>query len=194
MEITTRWLDFKQALWGLVLLAGVFLPASAAATGGIVLSFDPLNGVIVQAAPPETLTVQVTVDSTATDLRGFSFVLEFDPGIVTPISVQPGTLLSGAPCGFFLTWLNETAIGDSIAVDAAALGCSMVGPGNIVEMKFVGVELGYGVSPLDWREVRMRDSANTVLDVKCVDGTIYHQVIIIGVEPESWARVKALYR
>lgn len=165
------------------LLAG-FGSAAADAT----VTFDPLNGIFTGT---DTLTVQVTVDAGAVDLRGYTMVLEFDPTIVLPISVEGGSLLTGAACPIFFDWLNESAVGDSLEIDGASLGCSIDGPGNVVEMKFVGVTVG--VSPLTCRSLELRDSLNATIPSSCVDGTIEYR-IPIAVTNQSWGRVKAGYR
>jgi len=179
-----------------VAAAAAVLLSPAIAHAEVTLSFDPLNGVITHGVPPETLTVAVTVDTAADTLKGFSVVLEFDPTYVTPISVAPGAfLLSGGCTGTFLDWQNETAIGDSIAVDGASLGCDgVVGSGHLFEVDFIGVENQYGISPLACRDVRLRDQYNVPLTYTCNPGTIEHKIIIISTVPETWGRMKALYR
>ncbi len=177
--------------WGPVsaLIALGLICFPAAATAAAVVSFNPLNGIIV--GPADTLTVDVTVDGAASDLRGFTFVFEFDPLVVRPTDVTAGALETGAPCPSFFTWLNEAAVGDSIFVDGATLGCSVSGPGAFVRMRFVGVE--QGLSPLACRRGELRDSMNQPIPHTCEGGTILY----IGptpVAPGSWGRLKGLYR
>jgi len=170
----------------LVLLAAAFAPGAEAVA---VVTFSPLNGVI--NGPADTLTVDVTVDAGAVDLRGFTFVFEFDPAVVAPVSVDAGPLVTGAACPHFVNWLNEGAVGDSISVDAATLGCSVSGPGAILRMKFVGVE--QGLSPIACRSGEMRDSANQPIAHTCLDGTILY-VGPTAARPSSWGKVKCVYR
>jgi hypothetical protein len=172
----------------LLSLLAVTVPAASSAGPGATVTFDPLNGVFTGN---DTLTVQVTVDAGAVDLRGFTMVLEFDPSIVTPVSIEAGSLVTGAACTHFFTWLNSAAIGDSLDIDAATLGCSIDGPGNIVEMKFVGEALG--ISPVACRSVELRDSKNQTIPSTCIDGTIEYQ-LVIAVEENTWGRIKAGYR
>jgi hypothetical protein len=153
------------------------------------LSFSPLNG---STTIGDTLTVQVTIDAVGPDdLQGFSFVLEFDPTVVSPASVGTGALVDSASCPNFFTWLNAAAVGDSIAVDVATLGCSVAGPGDLVELQFVGVNVG--TSPLQWRSVTLRDSLNVNIPTTCVDGTIDVQMAI-SVASRTWGRIKSDYR
>ncbi|MBZ0268542.1 hypothetical protein K8I85_10335 [bacterium] len=197
MKLATKTADWTRATWILVMLvalAGLVNPTRGLAD--VMLSFDPLNGIITETVPAETLTVAITVDAGADTLKGFSMVLEFDPTYVQPISVTPGPLMSQAPCGTpVVLWLNSGAVGDSIAVDGAALGCDgMVGSGNMVEIQFVGVPSQYGISPLACRDIRLRNQYNDVLSFLCTPGTIEHRPVIISTESATWGRVKALYR
>jgi hypothetical protein len=182
-SITTRrnpWRgNWPTAVALLFLLVSIAPPAQAE------LSFDPLNGVIL-----DTLVVSVTVDGSITDLHGFSWALEFDPSVVMPVAVNPGSLVANAACPNFLYWLNATSIGDSIVVDGATLGCAVDGPGAIVDITFIGV--GFGVSPLHWRRSEMRDSLNMPIVHPCTDGTITRSPV--AVEAVPWGRFKRWYR
>jgi hypothetical protein len=168
------------AVAAILLLLGSFVSAARAD-----LSFDPLNGNIV-----DTLVVSVTVDGSIADLRGFTWTLEFDPSIVMPVAVAAGSLVTNAGCPNFVTWLNFAAIGDSISVDGATLGCSVNGPGAIVDITFVGV--GFGVSPLNWRRSELRNSLNASIPHTCTDGTITRMTV--AVEDIAWGRFKRWYR
>jgi hypothetical protein len=164
------------------------LVSSANANVGV--GFDPLHGGFTLGG---TIVVSVTVDEEAVDLRGFSFVFEFDPSIVTPLAVSPGALLTGASCEHYFQWLNADAVGDSIAVDAAMLGCSVAGPGAIIDFEFGGVDEHYGTSPLRCRRGTMRDSNNDEIPFTCQEGTIDFTAPI-PVESSTWSQIKSLYR
>lgn len=166
-------------------LAFLFLLMSLVPAAQAELSFDPLNGVLL-----DTLVVSVTVDGSITDLRGFSWALEFDPSIAVPVAVNAGDLLSGAACPDFVTWLNAASIGDSIVVDGATLGCSVDGPGAIVDITFVGV--GFGISPLHWRRSELRDSLNAPIAHLCTDGSLIRSPVTVEAVP--WSRLKRWYR
>ena len=159
-----------------------------AAAVPIAVSVDPPVSVF---CCDDTLSVYMSVDENAVDLRGFSLTLEFNPAIVQPVGVIPGELMTTAGCGFFIDWLNSTAVGDSISVDGATLGCSMVGPGRIVEMQFVGIS--GGTSPLSCRSVLLRDSANNELDKICFSGAITYEEPV-AIEGNPWSVVKSRYR
>lgn len=169
-----------------------FLAAWAAwiptAQAQVTLSFAPLHSTFC-----DTATVDVTVDAAATDLRGFSLVFEFDPNIVQPVSAARGALMTGAPCGSFLSWLNIAAVGDSIAVDGATLGCSMAGPGSILRFRFVPGAFT-GTSPLRCRRGVMRDALNQSVPFTGMAGSLTHPCVPIDVAPGSWTQIKRRYR
>lgn len=173
----------RLAAWLAVILAG-----APVAHAQVSLSFAPLHSTFC-----DTATVDVTVDGAAADLRGFSLVFEFDPTIVQPISVARGALMTGAPCGSFLSWLNIAAVGDSIAVDGATLGCSMTGPGSILRFRFVPGAFT-GTSPLRCRHGLLRDSLNQPVAFTSVAGSLMHPCVPIEVAPHTWSRVKTHFR
>ena len=151
------------------------------------VSFDPVESL----AACDTVTLDVMIDDEIVDLRGFSFVFEFDPSIVTPVSVEPGSAVEGASCPNFATWPNESAIGDSIWVDGVLLGCSIDGPGSFIRIRFVGVN--DGVSEIACRSGMLRDSANQDIPFTCVQGSIEIDCNT-PTESNSWGRIKTLYR
>ena len=192
MESATRRV-VRKGVAGAGLLAAILLARDASAV--VTISFEPQNGVIIESVPADTLTVVVSAEAGADTLKGFSLILEFDPAYVTPIAAEAGSGLEGPGCDApFFAWLNAGAIGDSIAVDGAALSCFVSAPGALAEIKFVGVPGSYGISPLACRMVRLRGPRNQVLADSCVAGTIEHKPVVIGMDPRSWGRVKGLYR
>jgi hypothetical protein len=164
------------------LLATVTGPASSA-----VVDFTPDPGFVC-----DTLDVDVNIDASVTDLRGFTFVFEFDPSVVLPIAASAGALESGAACGNFFTWVNAAAIGDSIHVDGATLGCSVAGPGSIVQLRFITVTHG-ATSPLTCRSGSMRNALNQEIPYTCSPGAL-DTCPGIGVEARPWTSVTRLYR
>jgi hypothetical protein len=134
----------------------------------------------------DSIDVYITIDAPITDLRGFSTVLDFDPVILTPISVTKGALLNGA-CPSSLIWVNQAAVGDSIYADGAGLGCSFNGPGTIVCIRFVGTMSG--VSPLNWRGTILRDSLNQDIPHNCLPGSV-NVVSPVPVETVTWGSIK----
>lgn len=179
----------------------VFLAFAAfAATGGphpapaavdsVHVAFEPA---LATVACSTQVAVDITVDATAVDLRGFSLVVEFDPLLVEIDAVLPGPQINGGSCGtnfFFHSFY--TAGDDSVGIDGATLGCSTAGPGAIARIVFRGLGTP-GSTALLFRRHVLRDSTNATvpslgdpgwIDVDCT----------IPVVPTTWARTKAEYR
>jgi len=152
-----------------------------------VLSFDPQHGTF---GGTDTLVVSVVVDDSFTDIRGLSFVFEFDPAVVSIESVTAGQLFRDSPCDEFIEWRNEAAVGDSIAVDIAGLGCSVAGPGALLDFRFTGVVVG--TSPIACRSGTIRNAVNEDLPFTCLEGTIDY-VKAVPVERASWASIRQRY-
>ena len=155
----------------------------------------PALAVLVSVDPPsqvftceDTADVYVTVDGVA-DLRGFSLALMFDSAILTPVAVEAGPLLSACP--YFLDWLSEGSPGDSLYVDGAGLGCSMVGPGAILRIRFTGQM--DGISPLSWTGIILRDSQNATLPTISNGATLEVENCPVHIDDASWGRIKDLY-
>jgi hypothetical protein len=165
--------------------------AAAPVVADVHLGFDPAAGLIEGTG---TLAVGVTVDATASDLRGFSLVVEFDPTVVEILSVTAGPQLVGAACPNFL-YPVYPAGADSVALDGATLGCSTAGPGTIATIVFQALprplDGGYpATTPLVWRSAILRDGDNATIPTICDPGFI-DVVRPISVDPTSWARIKA---
>jgi len=139
----------------------------------------------------ETYTLDLMIDATITDLRGASLVLEFDETILAPLTVSAGSLVAGAGCPHFLTWLNASAVGDSIAVDISTLGCSVDGPGSILRLTFEGFQ--QGISFMRCRSGILRDSLNHDIPYLCDEATIDYRCPVED-QARAWGAVKAIYR
>lgn len=186
----------EEPMRSVVTAARSIVPILFALSALVVGSVVPVEAGIVSFEAVEslsacdTVTLDVLIDEDVADLRGFSFVFEFDPSIVTPISVEPGAAVEGASCPNFVTWPNASAIGDSIWVDGVLLGCSIDGPGSIIRIRFVGV--ADGVSPISCRSGALRDSQNQEIPFTCVPGSIEIECDT-ATEPMHWGRIKTLY-
>lgn len=169
------------------------LLAIGAATAGAqpaALTFNPDD---VTFPCGSTVTIDVVIDDQVTDLRGFSLVLAFDPAVLVPVAVTAGDLLTGAPCPHFFDWLTPSAP-DSIAVDAAVLGCSVSGPGVLMRIEFAGVEdIDDGTSPLVCGNGRLRDGVNAPIVFDCGSATIRY-TCPVAADQQRWATVKKRYR
>ncbi len=160
------------------------LPASAAE-----ISFS-CNAYGCVFAGAETLLVAVEIDATD-DLRGVSLFLEFDPGIVRLVSVEPGSLVAGSACSWFFYRLDRTVGGNRIDADLAGLGCSVDGPGPVVLLRFTGKNPGQ--SPLLCTDLILRDSLNRTIPGDCIDGLLIYDVGV-PIRPATWSLLKARYQ
>jgi len=122
------------------------------------------------------------------EFRGMSVVFGFDPAVIAPVSVAAGEILEGAACPYFLDWINQDGWTDTMAVDAALLGCDVAADGTVICVTFQGV--GYGESPLPWLEVEVRDGNNDPVLVEAIDGSILYDPAV-AVEPTNLSEVKA---
>jgi len=171
----------------LVCIGALIATVSPAQT--TLLSFSPATG---EFTCDETLHVDVMLtDSGDQDLSGFSLVFEFDDEILVPLAVTAGDQLDGAACPNFFTWLNAEAVGDSIKVDAALLGCTTPPDGPIIRIEFGGVALGQ--SRVTCRNGVMRNGLNEPV-VFMSDEGVFEFDCSTPTTRERWGRVKTYYR
>jgi hypothetical protein len=173
--------------WLTLVILSTLLAAGPGALRAADVTFDPNPGFVC-----DTLNVDVKIDASVTDLRGFTFVFEFNPAVVKPITAAAGPLETGAACGTFFQWINSGAVGDSIYVDGATLGCSVAGPGSIIQLTFATVTHG-ATSPLRCRSGSLRNALNQSIPYTCHEGLL-RTCPGIGVEPQFWTGLKQLFR
>lgn len=181
--------SWRQGLLPLATL-GVLLAASPGRStpASVHVTFDPTDALIQCIGP-----VHITIDSAATDLRGFSLVVEFDPAVVEVDDVDEGPLLAGSGCPPFLQAFYTPGT-DSLVIDAASLGCSMVGPGTIATILFRRSPPGpLAMTPVTLRRAILRTGSNETIPYTTSPGHV-RASCAIAVEPVSWARTKAEYR
>jgi hypothetical protein len=154
---------------------------------GAGIQFTPSDGFVC-----DSLDVDVGIDASVTDLRGFHFVFEFDPAAVEPVAVSAGSLVQGAGCGNFFVWLASPAGSDSVAVDGATLGCSVAGPGAILRLRFAKISHGT-TSDLACRRGVLRDAQNHSIPFTCHAGSLT-TCPPVALESRRWEGVKRLYR
>lgn len=174
--------------WPVVLVTLLALCGPVLAAEAATLSFVPAS---TDLNCRQEGVVDLWIDGTAGDLRGFSIVVEFDPVVVEPVAVQVGPLLVDAPCPSFERWNNATAVGDSVWFDAASLGCSVSGPGPIARFRFLG--LADGATPLQVRRATLRDGENQPIGWAALPG----QLVVscpVGQADRSWSTLKAGFR
>ncbi len=182
-----RRLSFIAALAGAVAISVLAAPGPAGADLNVSFQCDHIG---CEFPGSEHLIVSVLVDGGAVDLHGSTLVLEFDPNTANPVSVQPGSLITGAACGYSFFWLNQTAVGDSLYIDIANLGCSVDGPGEIAQIEFecAGPDTGF----VKCRRMSFRDSLNGRIPATC-DSTSMLCFPATPAVPSTWGRVKTMY-
>ncbi len=167
---TTRPTHSRVVLPLLVLmLSALWMGAAQAQT----LSFSPSSGTVDCA---DSTFVDIMVDD-VTDLKGFTFTIEYDPDKVFIRSIQPGQALLDAGCSNFFEWVNwpnSPASDDTVRVDGSLLGldCSLdlTEPGSLVRIAFEpGTDRD--LSSLTFFASKLRDSNN---------GDISHNSSAIG--------------
>lgn len=172
-----------------LLIAGLFLLIHpAAATAATNISFVPASS---ELACNNARAIDVHIDGLAEDLRGLSLVIGFDDGIIEPLTVERGQLLTDAGCGSFLNWNNELTFTDTVFVDAAGLGCSVDGPGPVVRIWFAGVS--DGLATIEVQSAILRDSLNQPIAWTSTPA----QIIVscpVPVASRSWTALKGHYR
>ena len=139
----------------------------------------------------EVYTLDLVIDDSVTDLRGASLVIYFDEVIVEPLSVTPGSLITSAGCPNFFSWLNEGAAGGGIEVDLATLGCSVTGPGSILQLAFEGFH--EGVSMVGCTSGILRDGNNNDIPFVCEEARVDYGCPVSDIT-SSWGTLKSLYR
>lgn len=139
----------------------------------------------------ETVAVDIWVDEYTLDLRGLSLQLSYDPAVVQPVTITARPLLTGAPCPWFLHWIDPDPPSGLIEVDGASLGCSVDGPGPWARITFTGINEGTTV--LDCVQVLARDGENHPIPMSCEPATI-HNRCAVGAPQLGWGPWKARYR
>ncbi|RKZ15738.1 hypothetical protein DRQ53_08190 [bacterium] len=176
---------------GRLLTVVLLLPLLLAGTSASAFTVLSFVSATTELSCDEARPIDVWVDIEAADLRGVSLVLEFDPLLINPIAVEVGQLFTDAPCGSFLRWNNAAAVGDSIYVDVAGLGCSVQGPGAIVRIWVTGI--ADGSTLIKVRSVILRDSVNQPIAAVWTPGHII-VACAVPVTDRSWATLKSAYR
>ena len=169
-----------KALSALLLL----LPLTAHAAG---LWFDPPQAEVLVG---DTVTVALEADQ-LTDLLAFTITLGYDAAIVRPATVLPAELITQAPCPYFWFVFPPTA-GDTLRLDAAALGCRWAGSGRLARLRFVG--LRDGITELHYLYGQLRDSQNDPIPITWGSALLWVHERPVRALPTTWGKLRALYR
>ncbi len=137
-------------------------------------------------------TCEVCLELTGVeDFLGLSLVLGFDPAVIMPTGISSGSALEAAPCPAFLEWVNPDGFTDTIAIDAALLGCTVAMDGPVVCITFEGI--ASGESALEWLEYEVRDGQNENVPVLTTGGTVLFDSAV-STTPLPLDLLKASYR
>lgn len=149
-----------QQIVTVLLVAGAAMAAS--------VSITPAQ---TTAAPGDTFTLGVTIHS-VTDLYGWQFDLDFDPMILSALSVTEGNFLRGAGSTFFLAGTIDNAAG-TITFNADSLVGSIpgeTGDGELAEVQFQAV--AGGMSALTLSNLSLLDSNLDPLSADSTDAAV----------------------
>jgi len=185
--ITPQWARTGALLVSLLLLHT--LTNQAAAQPAAAVGFDPpFISVLNAPCSEDTFSVSVVIGDTPTPVQGFTFVFKFDPAVIEPVQVLEGSLLGGSPFPTFFVWLNAAAIGDSVQIDAAVLGGTFTGPGELAQIRFQ--KLYPTTTALTWTGLDFRDNQNLSIPVEGTSGFVEILPCPVPAQPSTWGRLK----
>ena len=125
--------------------------------------------------------VDITVDITAvTDLYAYQFDLDFDPLILSALSIDEGPFLQSGGTTFFLPGMIDNALGSITFTANSLIGAvpGANGDGTLVVARFFA--LGLGSSQINLSGMALIDSTLTDISFTSVGGT----VVVSSVVPE----------
>lgn len=162
-------------------------PGSVTYQPAVYLGFNPESSLTDEEGQAEVCISLSGID----DFLGLSLEFQFDPAVITPVSVSAGAAIEGAGCGYYLDWINSDTFTSTVAVDLALLGCSPAMDGDVICLVFQGVESGE--SPLEWLEAEVRDSLNAPVPVILSGGSVLYNSAV-DTQPSTLGALKAVYR
>ncbi len=171
-----------------ILLAAVIaVSAAAAEASATTVSVAPADTTVTVT---ESFAVRVVTDAFA-DLRGFQLVFSYDPAILQFLGADPGAVVTASGNPYVAIVLPDAAPADSIWYDVGLLGWSSSGPGILAFFRFKA--LTTGLSPVQCQLVQFRDSFNVATLPACQSGVVRVTGPVPSL-PQTWGRMKALYR
>lgn len=154
------------------LALALVLACLALGLGAQVVSITP-NPQTVEAQQNFTVTVHL---DTATEVRGSTSWITYDPDKVTFVSAARGSLLDGFPMYWFIA-APETPDRVRISSQILQAGASVFGPGDLIYITFTAVEEGF--TTLEFYDLQLYDLlGNVIPDVTTNSGDV-----IIGPSP-----------
>jgi hypothetical protein len=117
----------------------------------------------------DMFNIEIVADNSILGLKGFNIQVTFDPAILDVVDASEGPLL---PSGGTTFWSWRSIGPDTIEIADAILGAGFFvnGPGVLATITFEAI--GYGVSPLDFISITLRDSLNHNIPYSSTSGTI----------------------
>ncbi|MCB1182722.1 hypothetical protein KDM41_04760 [bacterium] len=174
-------------LVGALLLAGALFAAALPATAQII-SFDPAESL---PTDPD-FTVTLLIDTAGQAVKGVEVKAAYDPFLVQLNAITPGSWYTGSGHLFaFFDYTGVDPVGE-LHLASAVLDGALATDGVLAVCHFT--ILGFGISPLVFQDVDVRDPANQDLGFGHSTGDRIILDPVIGVEAASFGAVKALYR
>lgn len=170
--------------------------AAAALALAVALAF-PARAATVTVAPFDTtvtigdmVTVRLMV-SAEPDIKGAQAVYRYTSPRLQFMGAAAGDVFTQGGGAYFDFVIPDVAPPDSVWYDVARLTSTSAGPGILAFFTFQAMSEGDAF--LTCERVELRDSQNQPTLPVCSGATI-HVVGPVPVRPETWGRLKALYR
>lgn len=178
-----------SAKWGIVFVVlsvvmGNFLFGSPATAQ--ILRFDPDPYIPVD----ENFSVPLLIETGGTSVKGVEATITFDPALVVLDSVTPGAWYSGSGQDFFF-WDYTSPFTYAIHFASAMLDGTKNSDGVIAMCHFSFVD--FGVCPLEFTLVDVRDANNDQINCDHDDGMIFLDAAV-GTKKVGFTSLKAIYR
>ena len=153
-------MNFKKLILILSLLA------FAAVCIAVSISSSP-NPLVSPVSQPFVLAINL---DTATQVRGYSIKMGFDPAVLSFITATKGSLFNGMPTNHWQTFTESPGI---IRIECLIFGAGLyaTGPGNLINLSFNSITEGY--STLDFLIPKLYNPTGIVIpDVSSTPGNI----------------------
>lgn len=146
-----------------------------------------------QSMPTEDqFTVPIAIECAGLDVKGIEVSVTFDPILVRLDAITAGSWYADATQPFFFFDYTETAPAGEIHFDSAVLDGTLSGAGDLAICHFTKLE--FGVTPLDFVDLDVRDQNNNVLDFTYSTGDHILLDPVIADRERTFGAVKSLFR
>lgn len=171
----------RAALCAAALLLTLSLPAAAQV---VHVCFEPADTTV---ALGDFVTVRVTADGPAADLKGYLARGTYNTSVLTLQATTPGSVLTGK----LATFIPYTAPPDTLGFDAAVLIGTTQGPGTLGYFQFQAT--APGICDLILTEILMRNSLNQPYSVALCNGRV-RVVTVTPTQQLTWGEIKARHQ